>query len=675
MSTKKYFKFLVAAIICCCATCMFTSCSGFIDAIVGNTDNPATQQPTAKASDQLKQGIWTEYDEALVNSGKYTVEELAQMPTVGMKIEGDKGYFFTYTADDMSDPVEGKISYDKSTNTGTITFPAIAGNPLSIQTVNFSMTDDDLMQFELAYEGQKTTGTFAWLCENLDNWSSDITDEDWKALMAYYEQYNADAGPDASIDWTDSDVEGLDEPLVWNEGAATRGGTRAIGVGTVISVGAKILGALFGEEKYNPKADIQEVKNNLNKITGKLDEVLKGQEQMMTQMNVRFDQIDKHFDKVNGRLIAIANKMKQTESVTIMNNRNTTYYIPLTTRNTAYFDDAYKLYNDNKDDLSKVSKDLGDYAKEWVGADGEKYIELTWNYINYLTTVQHSTYGMGLDKIYDGMTFDKYPWEHMGIGDRQTYRDYDMFMITRCLFMITLYASYCDISNVKKNGIYKNYISSLEKIKAFCEFNVANPAEFRVCQIPGAHFVMYKEIQKYNYCGKNNEAPDPALYGEIAVYRPEWHEAGSVKIDNPYDLRDSHLLRCQEYEALYKYYRPAVYPKGDVFRWMDVLIDGKLAAGAVYAKEPNTYLSSASKLLLYDPQSKNTGYYEDYNGVIKDSGSGIFIAPLASVSPENIWRKDYHQLGFLENSQNGKSKWRSYNSDLNFYAAIVEKRY
>jgi hypothetical protein len=289
--------------------------------------------------------------------------------------------------------------------------------------------------------------------------------------------------------------------------------------------------------------------------------------------------------------------------------------------------------------------------------------------------VQHSTYGTGLDKIYDGMTFDKYPWEHMGIGDRQTYRDYDMFMITRCLFMITLYASYCDISNVKKNGIYKNYISSLEKIKAFCEFNVANPAEFRVCQIPGAHFVMYKEIQKYNYCGKNNEAPDPALYGEIAVYRPEWHEAGSVKIDNPYDLRDSHLLRCQEYEALYKYYRPAVYPKGDVFRWMDVLIDGKLAAGAVYAKEPNTYLPSASKLLLYDPQSKNTGYYEDYNGVIKDSGSGIFIAPLASVSPENIWRKDYHQLGFLENSQNGKSKWRSYNSDLNFYAAIVQERY
>ena len=665
---KQLTKWMLAAILICGAATGLASCED----IFGHWERPTA------ASDQLKQGIWTEYDEALVNSGKYTVEQLAQMPTVGMQIDGDKAYFFTYTADDMSDPVEGKVSYNKAKNAGTITFPAIKDNPLSGQSVNFSMKADDLMQFELTYEGQNTTATFAWLCEDLNNWSLEITDEDWKELMAYYEQYDADAGPDASIDWSDSDVEGLDEPLVWNDNiAATRAGTRAIGVGTVISVGAKILGALFGEEKYNPKADIQEVKNNLNKITGKLDEVLKGQEQMMTQMDVQFDQINKHFDKVNGRLIAIANKMSNSESVTIMNNRNTIYYNPLKVQNTSYFDDAYKLYNENKDDLSKVSAKLGEYGKAWVD-DKEQYLKLTWEYIEYLSTVQHSTYGTGLDKIYDGMTFDKYPWEHMGIGDRQTYRDYDMFMITRCLFMITLYASYCDISNVKKNGIYKNYISSLEKIKAFCEFNVANPAEFRVCQIPGAHFVMYKEIQKYNYCGKNNEAPDPALYGEIAVYRPEWHEAGSVKIDNPYDLRNSHLLRCQEYEALYKYYRPAVYPKGDEFRWMDVLIDGKLAAGAVYAKEPNTYLLSASKLLLYDPQSKNTGYYEDYNGVIKDSGSGtieLFIAPLASVSPENIWRKDYHQLGRLENSQNGKSKWSSYRSDLNFYAAIVEQRY
>ena len=664
---KQLTKWMLAAILLCGANVMLTSCED----ILGHWERPTA------ASDQLKQGIWTEYDEALVNSGKYTVEQLAQMPTVGMQIDGDKAYFFTYTADDMSDPVEGKVSYNKAKNAGTITFPAIKDNPLSGQSVNFSMVSDDVMEFDYTYEGQKITGHCTWLCENLDNWSLEITDEDWKELMAYYEQYDADAGPDASIDWSDSDVEGLDEPLVWNDNiAATRAGTRAIGVGTVISVGAKILGALFEEDKPDPNKVINDkldaITGKLNVATAKLDQALLNQENMMNQMNVQFDQINKHFDKVNERLNEISNKLDKSEAVKIFNDRNTLYYNKLKAQN-PYFNKAYKLYNENKDDLSKVSADLGEYAKAWV--DNEQYLKLTWEYIEYLTTVQHSKYGTGMDKIYDGLTLEKYPWEHFGVGDRQSYRAYDMFMITRCLFMINLYATYGGLSSIKKEVIYENYDTYKKKFKEFCEFKVANPEEFLVCQIPGAHFVMHKELQKYNYCGKNNEAPDPALYGEIAVYRPEWHEAGSVKIDNPYDLRDSHLLRCQEYEALYKFYRPAVYPKGDVFRWMDVLIDGKLAAGAVYAMEPNTYLPSASKLLLYDPQSKNTGYYEDYNGVIKDSGSTIYIAPLASVSPDNTWRKDYHQLGFLENSQNGKSKWRSYNSDLNFYAAIVEKRY
>ena len=44
---------------------------------------------------QLKQGVWTEYDSLLVASGKYTAEELAEMPTVGMWIQGDKGYIFS----------------------------------------------------------------------------------------------------------------------------------------------------------------------------------------------------------------------------------------------------------------------------------------------------------------------------------------------------------------------------------------------------------------------------------------------------------------------------------------------------------------------------------------------------------------------------------------------------
>ena len=60
-----------------------------------NEDNPSSseQEETVVAPAQLKQGIWTEYDEALLTSGKYTEEQLAQIPTVGMEIKGDKGYF------------------------------------------------------------------------------------------------------------------------------------------------------------------------------------------------------------------------------------------------------------------------------------------------------------------------------------------------------------------------------------------------------------------------------------------------------------------------------------------------------------------------------------------------------------------------------------------------------
>ena len=670
---KHLTKWMLAAILLCGANVMLTSCED----ILGHWERPTA------ASDQLKQGIWTEYDEALVNSGKYTVEQLAQMPTVGMKIEGAKGYFFTYTADGASDPVEGQVSYNKSTGRGSITFPAIAGNPLSGQTVNFKMTSDEMMEFELSYGGQTTTATFAWLCENLDNWFTEITDDDWKELMAYYELIAEDAGPDASIDWSKSvevEVEGqnvtvddLDKPLVWNDyAAATRGETKSIGVGTVVSVGLKVLGALFNAGKPDPN---EVINKKLDKITGKLDEVLAGQANMMKQMNLQFNQMEEHFKEVNQRLTAIAKQMNQQEAITALNNRNTTYYNKLKVRNTSYFDDAYELYTAHKDDLSQVSADLGDYAKKWVGTD-EQFLSLTWEYIEYLTSVQHSTYGTGMDKIYDGMTFDKYPWEHMGTGDRLTYRAYDAFMVTKCLFMIALYATYSDGLNDKmKEGIYKNFTNSIDNLKGFCEFNVTNPDEFLVCQIPGAHFVMHKQLQKYNYKGKNNEAPHPAIFGQLAVYRPEWHEAGSITIENPIELK-SKLIRWKEIFAMQKYFKSAVFPNIRDFCWTEMLAEGKeagnnLAGGAVYAKKPTTQVPS---LLLNEPE------YGDPNELrcdgVRAAGWELNIGPVATAfwDKKDEWNMRNEYMGQAKDPQNGKSLWMDYRNN-EYYAAIVEKRY
>ena len=623
-------------------------------------DNPSSgggnaQEEPVVAPAQLKQGIWTEYDEALLTSGKYTEEQLAQMPAVAMWIEGDKGYFFTYTGEETSEPVEGQVSYDNTKGKGSITFPTIEDNPLSDQTVSFSMTTDETMEFELSYGGQTTTATFAWLCENFDNWSSDITDEDWLALMADYQLIPETAGPDASIDWSKSvevediddngnpvkvEVKDLDKPLVWEEDAVAPARTRAIEVGTVVSVGLNILGALFKDDSSEKKLDA---------ITEKVDKVLQGQQEMLNKLN-----------ELNNRLTAIAKQMKKQATIDIINERNKTYYNPLKVRNRSYFDDAYELYTTKKNELSQEDKkNLGRYAEKWVGSNNE-YINLTWQYMEYLTTVQHSTYGTGMDKIYDGIIYDEYPWEHLGTGDRKCYRGNDLLMITKCLFMICLYSTYCNLDDIDKNALYKNYNAYRPQLEKFCELTVANPDEFRVRQIPGADFVMHKELQKYNYCGKDNKAPDARDIN--SAYRPEWHEAGSIKIDNPKELEEK-LIRNAEATAIHKYYQ-SLYNKKD-FRWHEILVKGgEKAAGAVYSKEPSGVKNNKLGLLLYlHDQPQNNGIL-DFAHTLE-----IRCLWLDWESGETV------KMGHIQGGVLADYHWYDYYSENEYYAAIVEKRY
>ena len=185
---------------------------------------------------------------------------------------------------------------------------------------------------------------------------------------------------------------------------------------------------------------------------------------------------------------------------------------------------------------------------------------------------------------------------------------------------------------------------------------------------------MHKQIQKYYYKGKNNEAPNPEVHGPNAVYRPEWHQAGSVKIDNPYEL-PTKLIDCKEAEAIFNYYKSAVYPTR-AFWWLQMLVEGDKSAGAVLAKQPEdvTAPPSSMKLLLYDPLYNK----DDINGVERIDNT-LWIGPLAGISTDNKWQRSDHQMGFIETPQKGKMLWGNngsqYSSYLSYYAAIVEKRY
>ena len=642
MAKKTIFDFLVSALFCGCAMFMLASCS--------SSEDNAAGQPTTDivAPDQLKQGIWTEYDTVLVATGKYTAEELARMPAVGMMVDGDKAYFFTYTAEGASDLVEGKISYDKSTGNGNITFPAIKDNPLSGQTVNFTATSDETLEFELTYEGQKTTATCAWLCENLDDWNTEITDEDWKELMAYYQTIPEEAGPDASIDWGDSDVEGLDQPLVWNEGAAAPAKTR-IAIAAAVSMGLDIFSSLFKED--DPNAQIND---KLDELMDKVDQVLANQQVMMQKL-----------DEINERLKAIATKLNQQETLRIFNERNSLYFNPLEVQNVQYFKSAYELYTKNKGNLSQETKDkLGEYAKAWVGT-GNAYANLTWNYMKYVTTVQHSTYGTGMDKIYDGLTFDKYPWEHMGIGDRQSYRAYDLIMIAKSLFMINLYAQFGGLTDTQKEGLYNAYSSYTSQLRAFCKFEVTDPDKFLVCQIPGAHFVMNKEVQEYNYGDKGSDAPDERCYGRDAIYMPRWHVAGTIKISNPAEMKTK-LIPMSKMNAIIKYFEPYQVT------WYDILIQGhKNSGGAFLAHElASPAAAYTSPLLLYNNENV------ELNGVVSRTEIMFrYHVDLRMFSLMLFYKTHEHlTIEWLTTDKN-EHKWREYNGPKQFYAAIVEKNF
>ena len=660
MRTKTIFNYVVAALFCCCVTGMFTSCLSLLD--TGSVDNPS-------AEDMIKQGVWTEYDTALSASGKYTEEELEEMPAVGMMVEGDKAYFFTYSAEGADDLVEGKISYNKDAGTGVIAFPAIKDSPVSDQTVSFKMVSDELMEFELTYEGEKVTGSCAWLCKDLSNWGTG-DESDWKELEPYYKSIAETAGPDGSIDWSSSatvtvedvDEEGnivekevtltdLDKPLVWNTGASARGGTRMVSaIIEGVSAGLEIFTSLFEPDP------MEEINAKLDAVLGKLDNVLQNQQIMMAKL-----------DKINALLVEIAQRMKQQATVDIFNNRTQTYYNPLKVQNTAYFNKAFKLYNDNKSNLGSVKDKLGEYAKEWVG-NNEEYINLTWNYIEYLNTVQHSSYGTGMAAVYDGLTFDKYPWEHMGTGDRQTYRANDMIMIAKCLFMINLYAAYGGGSDIKKEGIYNNYNEQKPKLKEFCEFKVSNPNKFLVCQIPGAHFIMHKEIQKYDYRGKDVQIGDVVLkeapntrYEDDAVYRPKWHVAGSIKIENPKELKEKLIIK-EEIQAIYKYFQSAVYPNAKEIYWYNMLIEGNdIAGGAVYSKRPE--VSNGTNILLLATKDKR--------GMGMNSLGNAELTPMITCNID----QDTVNMGMVNNALFREAVWFDYYSQNDYYAAIVEKRF
>ena len=94
-----------------------------------------------------------------------------------------------------------------------------------------------------------------------------------------------------------------------------------------------------------------------------------------------------------------------------------------------------------------------------------------------------------------------------------------------------------------------------------------------------------------------------------------------------------------------------------------MIVEGKTAGGAVYAKNPQF---KEPILMLFDPQNRY-----NVNGVQRDPiGTSLEFGPAMRHANIN-WRA---HMGYIQHSFHGIEYWDSYD-DRDWYAAIVEKRY
>ena len=256
----------------------------------------------------------------------------------------------------------------------------------------------------------------------------------------------------------------------------------------------------------------------------------------------------------------------------------------------------------------------------------------------------------------------------MGVHRVPNYRAYDLTMIAKSLFMISLYSTYGGLNNIEQKGLYNSYKDYKPKLKAFSEFKISDPDKFRVCQIKDAHFIMHKEIQKYNYHKYgDSKAPNYKVldYFEI-VFRPEWHEAGSIKIENPKELK-SKLIYDVEMKTLYNYYKSAFYSNQDKIWWTKMLVGddaSKQPGGTVLAKPLASPNNTPDLVIVNRDRMWYAGTHE-----MGESGA-LDISPVWADYGKQITEV----LGQTKFSNN-TCQWASYNSQYEYYMAIIEKRY
>ncbi len=353
---------------------------------------------------------------------------------------------------DYSDRVKGKLEYEPRTNKGLISF-----------------VDGSVLDFICDEQGNICTmDTVAYyrIDNNLDSLQALKTSPRLQ-LSADYVGPEKDLGIDLSC-----------KPLLQGTNL-TAGGAwyvemlkfagESFAKGAISWAGGKALETLVSCFYTDPTSQkLEDILNQVSALNDKLNEV----EQLIKKENYEF----------------------------YINQRTNDFCDPLTNYSQKYSDalaEAVKA----KSDSTVIARILNEWHDDSNGAISGKLggpMDAAANYMDFLmNTLVDQT---NLYQIYDIYTFNCVPWAIMGYDFRQGLRACDLALIHSNAQMAMMYAS---IHHWENDLIHKNDVAKLnEKYQKFLKFCDANPVDVTdnvVCQIPGAHFVMKKDLIYRNY--------------------------------------------------------------------------------------------------------------------------------------------------------------------------------
>lgn len=577
---------------------------------------------TPSSKSPLKDGVWTNYpDRADL--------EKDVLPLI-MKVSGTDIKFSAFSiekGDIKYVSFEPALSYDESSNKGTVTIPSIGEYG---GTSTFSMEGEGMM---VCVTPKLDTVHLAWCGESAEDWWKERPKRNF--VIPEGEGLSKDLG-------AGREMMNLAR-TIFNEspegGAQTKAGIDDKGKDILSALSSSYNAftwcmAIGGKNVTAPiLAQLFKINRNLKVINAKLDLVLEYLDKITTQID--FDSFATAINDRNDRLLKLYNHYNDYDDLL-----QKFVEIPEEQRDNAYY--------------SEVSESL-----KW--ASNDQAIEDLLNTIDFFPTVKYQNGGKlksGMSSVYDDLLLATVGFEHeFGIGG-ETFRLEDISVILYAAQYVRLYLEALinldkrTLTNKNPSSLLENLEGALKKMQENYDEHNVNLDEIRtrrVCYIKGAHFmatdtvlyhVDYSKVRIQYYMGPIvHYGPSIKIQGRSYPSLPTWDFFQFLGSGDPSVLATQNLAEVDMLEKVRDFYCAPGTPEYDNFFAADSIAKVMMLEyeGTPEGQTAPLLIGCKPSYLLYDrPNSlpvficpffgllklKNNGYIDDTAPLVYFKGCG-----------------------------------------------------